>query len=65
MGSAGSQIKAALDKGVGHSRELDSQPTATGHAYRTMGPSVAHRVVRANKLILSLLVFLCFLSVSF
>lgn len=47
-------------RGSRHSRELDSQPTAAGHAYRTVGPSATHGVVRANKLILSLLAFFCF-----
>lgn len=62
LGPGGTQLKAALDKGkgAGTPENLTPQPTAAGWAYETYGPSAAHEVVRANKLILSLLTLSCF-----
>ena len=64
MGSGGTQLKAALDEGGGTPDTSTPQPTAAEHAHRTLGPQCGprppHGVVRANKLILSLLALSCF-----
>lgn len=60
LGSVGSRLNVALDKGVGTPENWTPQPTAAGHASRTVEPSVVHGIVRANKLILSLLAFFFF-----
>lgn len=44
MGSGGTWLEAALDKGAGTPENWTPQPTAAGHAEGLRGPSVAHGV---------------------
>lgn len=55
MGSGGTCLNAALDKGAGTPETWTLQPIAAGQDYGTVGPNMVHEAVRANKLILSLL----------
>lgn len=55
MGSGGTWLNATLDKGAGTPETWTLQPSVAGQDYGTVGPNTVHEVVRANKLILSLL----------
>lgn len=54
-GSGRTGLNAALDKGAGTPETWTLQPTVAGQDHGTVGPSMVHEAVRANKLILSLL----------
>ena len=53
-GQEGTWLNAVLDKGAGTPETWTLQPTVAGQDYGTVGPSMVHEAVRANKLILSL-----------
>lgn len=64
MGSGGTWLSAALDKGAGTPKTWTLQPTVASQGYVTVGPSTDHEAVRANKLILSLLTLGSLVSIS-